>query len=96
MAYLFIRHTVKDYPAWKAAFDSFIEMRRASGEKWYQIFHPTDDPNSLFLLFRWDTLTNVRTFMSNPELKKVMGTAEFTEAPEVPFFLKKYAQGKLS
>ncbi len=93
MVYLFIRHKVKDYPAWKATFDGFIETRRASGEKSWQIFHPDDDPNNLLLLFEWDSLANARTFMTNPELKEAMGAAGVIEAPEV-YFLERYDQGK--
>ena len=63
MAYLLIRHKTRDYATWKAAFDAFNETRRASGEKSYQIFHPDDDPNNLWLLFEWDNLENARAFI---------------------------------
>jgi quinol monooxygenase YgiN len=92
MAYLLIRHKTRDYATWKAAFDDFSETRRASGEKSYQIFHPDDDPNNLWLLFEWDNLDNARTFMANPDLKEVMDAAGVIEAPEV-HFLEEYGQG---
>jgi heme-degrading monooxygenase HmoA len=92
MAHLFIRHKVKDYPAWKATFDAFIEQRRAGGEKSYQIFHPDDDPNNLLVLFEWDSLENARNFMANPDLKEAMGEAGVVEAPEV-YFLEEVTRG---
>lgn len=92
MAYLFIRNKVKDYTAWKATFDAFIETRRAGGEKSYQIYHPDDDPNNLLLLFEWDSLANARAFMANPELKEAMGEAGVIEAPEA-YFLEEYERG---
>ena len=94
MANLFIRHKVKDYTAWKATFDGFIETRRAGGEKSHQIFHPDDDPNNLLLLFEWDSLANARAFMTNPELKEAMGEAGVIEAPEA-YFLEEYERGKV-
>jgi quinol monooxygenase YgiN len=94
MAHLFIRHRVKDYTAWKATFDAFIETRRAGGEKSYQIYHPDDDPNNLLLLFEWDSLANARAFMSNGQLKEAMGEAGVIEAPEA-YFLEEYAQGRV-
>jgi hypothetical protein len=94
MAHLLIQHTVRDYPAWKAAFDGFIETRRAGGEKSYQIFHPDDDPNNLLLLFEWDTLANARTFMANPALKAAMSEAGVVDAPRT-YFLERYDQGKV-
>ena len=92
MAHLFIRHKVKDYTAWKATFDSFIETRRAGGEKSYQIFHPDDELNNLLLLFEWDSLENARAFMANPQLKDAMGEAGVIEAPEA-YFLEEYTRG---
>jgi hypothetical protein len=65
VAHLLIRHKVKDYTAWKAVFDGFIETRRAGGEKSWQIWHPDDDSNNLLLLFEWDSLDNARTFMTS-------------------------------
>lgn len=92
MAYLLIRHEIRDYANWKAAFDAFSETRRASGEKSYQIFHPDNNPKNLWLLFEWDNMDNARKFMENPDLKETMDAAGVVEAPEV-FFLEEYGQG---
>lgn len=92
MAHLFIRHKVKDYTTWKPVFDGFIETRRASGEKSWQIWHPDNDPNNLLLLFEWDKLDNAHSFMANPELKAAMEEAGVVEAPEV-YFLEEYDRG---
>jgi len=92
MAYLLIRHETRDYATWKAAFDGFSETRRASGEKSYQIFHPDDDQNNLWLLFQWDNLENARAFMASPDLKETMDAAGVVEPPEA-FFLEEYGQG---
>ena len=94
MVNLFVQYKVKDYTAWKAAFDALIETRRAGGEKSYQIFHPDDDPNNLLLFFEWDSLANARTFMANPDVQEVMGAAGVIEAPEA-YFLERYDQGKV-
>lgn len=92
MAHLFIRHKVKDYSAWKSAFDGFIETRRAGGEKSYRIFHPDDDPNNLLVFFEWDSLDNARAFMANPDLKETMGNAGVVEPPEA-YFLEEHDRG---
>lgn len=92
MAQLFVKHKVKDYPAWKRVFDGFIETRKASGEKKYQIFHPDNDPNNLLAIFEWDNLGNAKKFASSPELKETMGNAGVVEKPEI-YFLEEYASG---
>ena len=93
MANLLIKHKVADYAAWKAAFDQFIETRRAAGEKAWRIWHTDDDPNNLVLLFEWDSLENARSFMANPVLKETMEKAGVTEPPQV-FFLEEHYRGK--
>lgn len=93
MANLLIKHKVTDYSTWKAAFDEFIDARRAAGERAWRIWHTDDDPNNLVLLFEWDSLDNARSFMANPELKQVMERAGVTEQPDV-LFLEEHYRGK--
>ena len=45
MAVVQIEHPVRDYDAWKAAFDRDPVHREASGVRRYQIVRPVDDPN---------------------------------------------------
>jgi quinol monooxygenase YgiN len=90
---MLIRHKVKDYAAWKAVFDGARDLRRAGGERSYQILHPDDDPNNLILLFEWDSLDNARAYLANPDLKAAMDEAGVLEPPEA-YFLEEYDQGK--
>ena len=94
MAYLLIRHKVKDYTAWKSNFDNAAEMRKASGEKSYQILHPDDDAKNLVLLFEWDNLDNARNHVAAPELKEAMQQAGVVEEPEI-YFLEEVARGSV-
>lgn len=94
MAYLLIWHKVKDYTAWKSNFDNAAEMRKAGGEKSYQILHPDDDPNNLVLLFEWDNLDNARNYVAAPELKEAMQQAGVVEEPEI-YFLEEVARGSV-
>jgi quinol monooxygenase YgiN len=93
MTYLHVQHKVKDYDAWKSVFDKFIDTRRASGEKSYQILHPDNDPNNLVLLFEWDNGKNAHNFIKSPELKQAMLRAGVTEEPKA-YVLVEVARGK--
>jgi len=86
MTSLFVRHKVSDFETWKKAFDEFVETRKSSGEKSYQIFRPAEDPNNLFLVFEWDNVENAHKFMESSDLKETMQKAGVMEAPEVTFF----------
>jgi hypothetical protein len=94
MAHLFVRHKVKDYPAWKKVFDGFIGTRRSGGEKNYQIFHPDNEANNVLALFEWDNIENAKKFAHSSELKEAMGNAGVVEQPEI-YFLEEYSQGKV-
>jgi quinol monooxygenase YgiN len=93
MVNLFVRYKVKDYTVWKAAFDSFIETRRAGGEKSYQIFQTDSNPNDVLLFLEWDSLANARTFMDNPESKRAMRAIGVFEAPDA-YVLERYDYGE--
>jgi heme-degrading monooxygenase HmoA len=92
MAYMFVRHSVRDFDAWKSVFDSAIDLRTRNGERSYHILRPDDDSSSVFILFEWDNLDNARKYASSPELKAAMERAGVTGRPEI-FFLEEAAQG---
>ncbi len=94
MAHLLIRHKVKDYPAWKKVFDGVIDIRKAGGEKSYQILHTDNDGNNLVALFEWDSLENAKKYAGSTELKEAMGNAGVVEQPEI-YFLEEYTEGKV-
>ena len=92
MAYMFVRHSVQDYEAWKSVFDDFADLRKKSGEQAYQILTQEDDSNSLVALFQWDNLDNARAYAASPELREGMQRAGVTSKPEI-LFLEEAARG---
>jgi heme-degrading monooxygenase HmoA len=92
MAYMFVKHNVKDYDAWKSAFDSVSDLRRRNGEKSYQILRQDNGSNSLVALFEWDSLENAQRYASSPELKEAMERAGVIGKPEI-LFLEEAARG---
>ncbi|UCB52975.1 MAG: antibiotic biosynthesis monooxygenase [Candidatus Zixiibacteriota bacterium] len=92
MAYMVIRHKVKDYDAWKVGFDNAIDIRKAGGEKSFRIFQLVDDRNDVVAIFEWDSLDNAKKFVDSPELREAMEKAGVSEEPKVNF-LEEVAQG---
>jgi hypothetical protein len=68
---------------WESAFEKGIDMRKAGGEKSYQIFHTTDDSNDLVLLFEWDNLGNARKYVRSEQLREAMKWAGVVGEPDV-------------
>jgi heme-degrading monooxygenase HmoA len=92
MAFMFVRHSVQDYEAWKSIFDSAGDLRRRYGERSYQILRQENGSNNLVALFEWDSLDNAREYAASPELKEAMQRAGVTGKPEI-LFLEEAARG---
>lgn len=93
MINVFIRHRVKDYPAWKKVFDAFAPQRRAGGEKSYWIARVPGEPQNLCLSFEWDTVANAQKFLASAELAKEMQKAGVSDKPEI-FISEEMTKGK--
>ena len=92
MAYMFVRHNVQDYGAWKSVFDSKRDLRRRYGEQSYQILRQGNGSNEVVALFGWDNLANARKYAASAELKEAMQNAGVIGKPEI-LFLEEAAKG---
>ena len=86
MASMLIQHKVKDFAEWKTIFDSHAGLRASNGELSAQVFRDANDPNSVTVINRWNSLENAQKFSRSPELKAAMEKAGVLSAPSV-FFL---------
>lgn len=82
---MLVQHKVKDYTAWKSVYDSVVDLRTANGELSDQIYHDANDPNSLTILFKWDSLENAQKYSQSPELKAAMEKAGVEGPPAISF-----------
>jgi antibiotic biosynthesis monooxygenase (ABM) superfamily enzyme len=89
---MFVRHSVKDYEAWKSVFDSVSDLRKRNGEKAYQILRQGNGSNEIFAMFKWDSMDNARKYASSPELREAMERAGVVGKPDI-YFLEEAARG---
>ena len=85
MAYLVIRHKVKDFAAWKPAFDKHGETRATAGGKGGWLLRAADDRNNLMIAFEWDSIANAKKFVASEDLKRVMKEAGVIDKPDIYF-----------
>jgi len=81
MAYLLVRHKVADFQKWKLVFDDNLEWRISHGEKSYQIFRDSNDPNDIFILCEWENLDSAKQFINSQDLKDKMHNAGVIAEP---------------
>ncbi len=77
------QHKVEDYDKFKELFDGSIDMRKAGGEKSYQICRNVDDPNDLVLLFEWESVESARKYIQNPKLAEAQKQAGLVGRPNI-------------
>ena len=92
MATVLIKHPVQDYAQWKAAFDDFINTRKASGEKSYHIYRTINDQNNIVIVFEWDNVDNALAFLQSEDLKAAMQQAGVAGPPDITL-MESAAQG---
>jgi hypothetical protein len=62
MPILQIEHGVRDYDAWKKAFDSDPVGREQGGVRRYRVLRPTDDPNYVIVDLEFDSSSEAEDF----------------------------------
>ena len=63
MHVLQIQHPIRDFGAWKGAFDRFSDKRRHSGVRRQRIFRPADDPNYVVLDLEFESEGEAEAFL---------------------------------
>jgi quinol monooxygenase YgiN len=93
MPYVLIIHEVTDYPAWKQIFDDAAGIRKAAGERTYQVLKYEDHPNQVVHFSAWTSLSAARQFFESPELMNIR-VAAGVQSPEF-IYLEQLESGVL-
>ena len=81
MQHVLIIHEVADYAAWKKVFDAAAEIRRAAGERSYQVLRYAEDANRIVHFSVWTSHADARRFFESPRLVEIRRQAG-VKAPE--------------
>jgi hypothetical protein len=85
MVRLFIRHTVRDYAAWRKGYDDFEATRIQLGAGGHDVFRDVENGNDVTACHDFDSLDAARAFVHSSELKAVMQTAGVIGTPSIWF-----------
>ena len=85
MAYLLVRHKVKDFKKWKPYFDSHGVVRESTGSKGGKVFRNSGNPNEVFILLKWDSIDRAKQFTQLDDLKETMEKAGVSDKPDIYF-----------
>ena len=93
LAHVLILHEVADYPVWKKVFDEAAVIRKAAGERSYQVLRERDDANRIVHFSAWSSHEDAMRFFQSPELEEIRRHAG-VKAPTF-LYLHQVEQGHL-
>lgn len=85
MATLFVRHRVKDFPTWKAAYDEFDAERKTMGVTGHGVYQTDGDPNDVTVYHHFANMHAAKSFAGSARLKDVMKEAGVEGTPDMWF-----------
>jgi hypothetical protein len=85
MNYLLVHHRVQNFPQWKVHYDNHLSNRQQAGVKEVHLWHATEDPNDVTLLFEASDLPKARAFAESENLREIMVKAGVIGTPDVTY-----------
>lgn len=83
MALLVVHHKVRDYAAWRPAYDAHEPARVASGITNGRVFRKAEDPNELVILLDVADVDRARAWAAGADLKATMQNAGVLGEPVI-------------
>jgi len=75
-----VRHSVKEFAAWKQLFDKH-EGRIKAGFSDTRVYTAVDDPDDVAIVIEFDDLDKGMAFLNSDDLKQAMQDGGVTEQP---------------
>jgi hypothetical protein len=85
MTILIIHHMVKDYNAWRPAYDAHEKSRGSAGITNGRVFRRVEDPNDVMVLFDVADVAKARMWSVSEDLKSAMAQAGVSGKPAMYF-----------
>jgi hypothetical protein len=85
-ATLAIRHHVRDYAAWRKAYDEAEPLRAQHGCTAQRVMQLPGDGNELFVTHDFPTAEQAGSFAQDPALREATGRAGVEGAPRIEIF----------
>jgi hypothetical protein len=82
---MFVRHTVRDYRAWRKVYDAFGKAQRKMGVRREAVFRSVANPNDVTVSHDFRNLRAARAFVRSRELKEAMQDAGVRGRPLIWF-----------
>jgi hypothetical protein len=86
MALLAVQHTVRDYPAWQAVYDTLGEVERDWGVTTASVHRSAEAPNMVLVLRQFATIAQAQGFLTSREIQAAMQLAGVEGEPRIEIY----------
>ena len=86
MALLAVQHTVRDYPVWRAVYDSLDEVQRDWGVTTASVHRLAEAPNMVLVLRSFATVAQAQGFLTCREVQAAMQRAGVEGLPRIEIY----------
>jgi hypothetical protein len=85
MAFLLIRHKVRDFKSWKTGYDGHRPKRTEAGLTEKYLLRSSDDANEVVILFEAQDLKRAKAFAASADLREKMQEVGVVDKPDIYF-----------
>jgi hypothetical protein len=85
MAFLLIRHKVRDFNTWKTGYDAHLPKRIEAGLTEKYLLRSADDSNEVVILFEAEDLDRAKAFAASADLREKMQEVGVVDKPDIYF-----------
>lgn len=86
MALLAVQHAVRDYPVWRAIYDSLVEVQCDWGVTTASVHRLADAPNTVLVLRCFATVAQAQGFLTCREVQTAMQRAGVEGVPRIEIY----------
>ena len=81
--FMLIRHKVRNFTAWKQAYDAYAPQRSDAGLTETHLLRGTRAPNDVVLMFAAQDLNRAQAFADSADLRQTMHKAGVIDMPDI-------------
>ena len=85
MAFILIRHKVRDFETWKTGYDAHQPKRIEASLAEKYLLRGADDANEVVILFEAQDLNRAKAFVASADLREKMQEVGVIDKPDIYF-----------
>ncbi len=86
MTRIVIHLKLEEYREWRPIFDQLASARKDMGSLGGELLRNTEDPNDVFIMWKWDSLKAAQEYFNMPDWRNLMRSSGAKEPLDVHMY----------